>query len=106
MANAIQIQSGGTAYKIKDSLARSATIANIFNVQDWENGAINETNGTNASSSERIRLTGYLPATAKDLSSANSNIRFIRLHGKFFVLCRVNVLNIKHNKVRELHKLI
>ena len=77
MANAIQIQSGGTAYKIKDSLARSATIANIFNVQDWENGAINETNGTNASSSERIRLTGYLPATAKDLSSANSNIRFM-----------------------------
>ena len=55
----------------------SAMNPNVFNAGDYENGAISETTGANASSSERIRTATYIPTTAKKFYSSDSSIRFM-----------------------------
>lgn len=55
----------------------SALNPNIFNVGDYENGAINQTTGENVSSTARIRSKLYIPTTAKKFYSSNSAIRFM-----------------------------
>ena len=55
----------------------SALNTNIFNVGDYENGAIDQTTGQNSSSSARIRSKLYMPTTAMKYYSSDSNIRFM-----------------------------
>ena len=49
---------------------------NIFNVKAWSNGSISDINGTNVSSTERIKLNDYLPIYAKKVSSSVAAGRF------------------------------
>ena len=49
---------------------------NIFNVHAWSNGSISDTTGSDVSSSERIKLTSYLPIYAKKVSSSVADGRF------------------------------
>ena len=55
----------------------SALNPNIFNVGDYENGAIKQATGENESSTARIRSKLYIPTTAKKFYSSNSAIRFM-----------------------------
>ena len=55
----------------------SALNTNIFNVGDYENGAIDQTTGQNSSSSARIRSKLYMPTTAMKYYSSDSDIRFM-----------------------------
>lgn len=55
----------------------SALNPNIFNVGDYENGAIDQSTGQNTVSSARIRSKLYMPTTAKKFYSSNSSIRFM-----------------------------
>ena len=55
----------------------SALNPNIFNVGDYENGAIDQSTGQDTVSTERIRSKLYIPTTAKKFHSSNSSIRFM-----------------------------
>lgn len=75
-ADGVTAASSGEAVREQISVISSDLSTNIFNVKAWSNGSISDTSGSNVSSSERIRLNGYLPVYAKKLSSSNSYGRF------------------------------
>ena len=85
-AELIDIRSGGDSvtYSTAGDAVRgqfydinNALSTNIFNVNNWENGAFSATNGQPVASTERIRSKTYLPVSIKRAYSTNAAIRFL-----------------------------